>query len=362
MHTLAKMDGLNQVMSDSQSQDISYELQHDYVAWFEQHLPEFGLEALQWSFDLACSLGRDFNLVNMIVQASKVDNHYLINMKQGCLQAFNHRYYALCLALFENFAMHMDSKDEQREQFILLPDIMDLYRDNLTQIVDNESHVTLIYYLVLFSPNHTKKIHQRTKHYQSHWTQYTMQTWEVLYNDLLALMMDKVEKNQHPEKLQVLQNNIQNLAQKPFPLIWRNIHFLKQLKLAHIFENRLNRQAPSKPCGLALRTALVKEPDSLTMMKQKLAIFQELLHFLQAPYSINIRIHKGMGEDYANQIPNDTEYAFLHSLENKPYILNFFKRYYLYDRKTLKLKLDEQLPYLHEMNYEMTMPECVGKI
>lgn len=320
-------------IDDNHNSKILYHVGQKNILFFENAKPC----DLDYAFYSCCVLNiNDFDFIKKLVNLG-VSSH---GLEYGCTQAILNKQYVLFNQVLDEFGQSHDI------QIFRIPSF-----DFSTYMVlwaQSDKYLSLFKKVISLMPNHTRRVHGVDKFYNHCHTQ----IFSDIYNQILKMLLYTPN--------QILPDAWKSLMQQKFPVSDENIDTIKKKELTHYFTDRLNikkrnRTLYALPSGLASHVLLVNSNSSkgeLDIFVQKILLYIEIIHYLKMPQSLIDSFSKKNKQ--SRMWLNDEDYAFLHTLENRPHFLNYFRKFYEYDKIKLNQKLDEKL-LTHDDTYELVV-------
>lgn len=244
----------------------------------------------------------------------------------GCVAAMQREYYSLLYAILSKYGRenHIEILGDSRLH-------CGTTMVNLAKNKDEKDCLNLYALLIEFLPNHSKAICKKDKYYAP----FDSEHYDFVYNMILGQLLVSSHL--------VFPQAVKILAKRKFPVYSQHVERIINLGWQDYFPNRLNGTGQGNQYqvkGIAHRKELV-----LDNMKMNFAwvrrkdLFQDLAYSLNMPQSIKEKIENFENFKGGLMLPDYEEYLFLQSFESKPYILDYFRGYFYYD----KMKMYEHL-------------------
>lgn len=260
------------------------------------------------------------------------------DFKRGCLAAAQRGHYDLLHVLLKAYG--------KKEQINILGDM----RSHLGSMIEiwatHPQWLDLFELALSLMPNHSKKIAQTDKIYSD----YDLLTYGDIYNRILSSLL-----NQKSSGESVLPEAIVIVAKRKFPVFRYNASLIKYHGLESYFPNRLDSTGNgghARHQGIASNPIFLKNDGKKNNIKDRMKrLYQDLSYHLNIPNSLSNKINDYQGYP---ALPDLNEFNFLATLESKPYLLNYFRRYFYYD----KMKMHEHLNHTL-MSHEDSQEDCI---
>jgi hypothetical protein len=283
--------------------------------FFAQH--SYNHADIDYAFYAACHYDCATDYVFWLVSLGVKD------FNRGCLAAAQRGNYDLLYSLLKRYG--------KKEQINILGDM----RSHLGSMIEiwatHRKWLSLFELAISLIPNHSKKISQVDKIYSD----YDLFTYADIYNMILSSLV-----NQKCSNDPILPEAITILAKRKFPIFRYNASLIRYKGWQEHFPHRLESQGNglhARYQGIASNPVFLKNDGKKDNITQKMRrLYKDLSYSLNIPQSLSDKINNYQGYRI---LPDLNEFNFLATLESKPYLLNYFRHYFYYD----KMKVYEHL-------------------
>lgn len=358
---------------NSQSSHIDYRrhnallkaLQDEDMAFFRQaHIKQHELE---YALHTACSANMALPVIDNLVKSGA--RNFVDALVNGAMEQ-NH--YQLCYDILVKYGKQYDIQ-------ILRDSGLNIRKHMVAWAASGHEQFFCLYKLVVeMLPNHSQYIFKSDKYYDAHhhkrwWTVYNSILYHILASRLGHGFNNSVDEKNHDA---LWLEAIAVIAARKFPVFHDYLILIERYNLTHLFKGRMNSSLPGwheEFRGIAHSPVLFNHDlrHDIDYDVRKWELFLELKFSLGIPDKIGSVIYDGFqGSNNKNhkigvrQMLTDEQYLFLKKfdLENRYWIVNFFKKYFNYERAQLHERLKESLLAEHDNNDHGLDESCVVKI
>lgn len=323
-------------------------LQDENMRFFRQ--ADVKQHELEYALHTACEANMSLPVITELIKAGA--RNFVDALVSGAMEQ---SHYQLCYDILVKYGKQYDIQ-------VLRDSRLNIRKHLVAWAASGHSQLFCLYKLVVgMLPNHSQYILKSDKCYDAH----HVQRWGSVYNSILyhilASRMGYGFNNTPDEKKHdaLWLDAIAVVAERKFPLRTDNLSLIRRYGLEHMFKGRTNPRLVGwyqEYRGIAHSPVLFNHElrHDIDYEERKWELFLELKFSLNIPNKMSSVIYNGfqgsnnkdhhIGERVGAMLTEE-QYLFIKqfAVENRYWIVNFFRKYFNYERAQLHERLKESL-------------------